>query len=83
MERIHITTPEEAKPYEIRHSTQRWPRAGLKDVYTALCPVCKKRHRLTFYSWWLTKRPESAHNYWGMSHRDTQWTFDDAALRAT
>ena len=44
-----IRTPEEAAPFEVRGSIQRWPRAGEHEVYTIKCQNCGKRHRLAWH----------------------------------
>lgn len=78
-ERVHVATASDATIYGLRASTQRWPRAGVKPVYTIRCPDCGRRHRLSFSYYWLTDRNGSGRFVWGFACR-RQFTFDDEAL---
>ena len=44
----HITTAEQALPYQLRAYWVRMPRAGNVAAYSAACPTCGPRIRLVF-----------------------------------
>lgn len=44
----HITTAEQALPYQLRAYWVRMPRAGNVAAYSAACPTCGSRIRLVF-----------------------------------
>lgn len=80
-QRIHVTSSAEAEPFQIRMSSQRWPRAGVKAVYTIRCSECGQRHRLSFSWYWLEPgKSQSQRLLWGAACHRTQFTFEDDAL---